>query len=166
MPAPRPLLVPIPAAGCADGPRRFRLEADAAERGAVALRLGLPGIARIAVEAEVEPSGPGAFRARAELRARVRRACVVTLDEFDEEVRAAFEAAFAPPGAAGAPGDDGPEPVRDGALALGDLAVEHLSLALDPYPRHPDAPPPGGADWIEGGPAESPLAAALRARRG
>lgn len=166
MPPVRPLLAPVPVAECVDGPRRFRLEADADERGAVALRLGLAKIARIGVDATVEPSGNASFRVRAELRARARRTCVVTLEEFDEEVRTAFDATFAPPDPRARPDGDGPEPIRDGALALGELAVEHLSLALDPYPRHPDAPPPGGADWIEGGPPESPLAAALRGRRG
>lgn len=164
MPPLRPLLAPLPAAECAPGPRRFLLEADADERESVALRLGLPGIARISVEAAVEPYGPASFRVRATLRALVRRICVVTLGEFDEEIRAAFDAAFAPAESAEAPGADGPEPFRNGALPLGDLAIEHLSLGLAPYPRHPNAPPPGGTDWIEGPARESPLAAALRSR--
>ena len=35
--------------------------------------------------------------------------------------------------------DDPPEPIRNGHIDLGELAAEHLALALNPYPRAPDA---------------------------
>jgi len=37
--------------------------------------------------------------------------------------------------------DDPPEPLTNGAIDVGELAVQELSLALDPYPRAPDVPP-------------------------
>ena len=41
--------------------------------------------------------------------------------------------------------EDGPDPIIDGKIDLGELAAEHFALALDPYPRKPGvafAPPP------------------------
>ena len=40
---------------------------------------------------------------------------------------------------------DAPEPAPDGLIDLGELAAEQLGLALDPYPRKPDAAVP--AEW-------------------
>lgn len=37
--------------------------------------------------------------------------------------------------------DDPPEPLDSGGIDLGELAVQELAVALDPYPRHPDAGP-------------------------
>ena len=35
--------------------------------------------------------------------------------------------------------EDPPEPIRAGRMELGELVAQHLSLALDPYPRKPGA---------------------------
>ena len=51
-------------------------------------------------------------------------------------------------------GEDPPDPIVDGRIDLGALAVEFLALALDPYPRKPGAeftPPP------EEAPPDSPF---------
>jgi uncharacterized metal-binding protein YceD (DUF177 family) len=40
---------------------------------------------------------------------------------------------------------EAPEPAPDGWIDLGELAAEQLGLALDPYPRKPDAAVP--AEW-------------------
>jgi hypothetical protein len=42
-------------------------------------------------------------------------------------------------------GAEAPEPVLDGWIDLGELAAEQLGLAIDPYPRKPDAELP--AEW-------------------
>ncbi len=42
-------------------------------------------------------------------------------------------------------GAEAPEPVPDGWIDLGELAAEQLGLAIDPYPRKPDAAVP--AEW-------------------
>ena len=48
-----------------------------------------------------------------------------------------------------------PEPAPDGWIDLGELAAEQLGLALDPYPRKPDAAVP--AEW-KAEPAAEPVA--------
>ena len=50
---------------------------------------------------------------------------------------------------------EAPEPAPDGWIDLGELAAEQLGLALDPYPRKPDAEVP--AEW-KAEPAEGPVA--------
>jgi len=40
-------------------------------------------------------------------------------------------------------GDDPPDPLIGGAVDLGSVVSEHLTLALDPYPRKP------GAQFVE-----------------
>jgi uncharacterized metal-binding protein YceD (DUF177 family) len=50
---------------------------------------------------------------------------------------------------------EAPEPAPDGWIDLGELAAEQLGLALDPYPRKPDAKVP--AVW-NAEPAEQPAA--------
>jgi hypothetical protein len=74
-----------------------------------------------------------------------------------------------PPALAGGevevPVEDAPEPLVGGQIDLGAIATEFLILAIDPYPRKPDAvfqPPPGGDD------SAHPFAAlaALKGERG
>jgi hypothetical protein len=91
-----------------------------------------------------------------ELRAKVRQTCVVTLEEFDSDVVEAIDLRFAPakeaprprsrrrdeeppPVAHDALADDPPDPLIGGAVDLGEIASEFLTLALDPYPRKPGA---------------------------
>jgi uncharacterized metal-binding protein YceD (DUF177 family) len=49
---------------------------------------------------------------------------------------------------------DAPEPVTSGWIDLGELAAEQLGLAIDPYPRKPDAAVP--TEW-RAEPAETPV---------
>ena len=58
-------------------------------------------------------------------------------------------------------GDDPPDPLIGGAVDLGSVVSEHLTLALDPYPRKDGAKMPGEATDA----AESPFAALLRLRK-
>ena len=74
--------------------------------------------------------------------------CVVTLEPMDTAVEDDFQAVFAPAAMLepdsgeleiGLSDEDGPEPMEGGRIDLGELVAQHLSLALDPYPRKPDA---------------------------
>ena len=83
---------------------------------------------------------------RGELSAEVRQICVATLEPFDSAVTETFETSFTSASAQNEPdldvivdavGDDEPEPIVGGRIDVGELAVQYLSLALDPYPRNP-----------------------------
>lgn len=95
-----------------------------------------------------------------DIAARLRQTCVVTLEDFESDVTERVEARFAPPRDE-APrsrrhqpeepppnADDAPDPLIGGAVDLGALTSEFLTLAIDPYPRKPGAafaePPTSG----------------------
>ncbi len=155
MPSARPLLEPIPQELWGTARSRFQLRGSAAERPLVAERLGLPRLPSLTVDAEVAVGSDGSVRVEAVIRARVVRTCVVTLEDFEESVVLPFTTSFGERADDPAPADvpvetDTPEGFDAEGLQLGELVIQHLSLGLDPYPRHPDAPSPGHADWLEG----------------
>lgn len=138
-----------------------RVEASAAECAAVAARLRLPAVAALACRFRLLPLS-GMVRAEGSLRAAVTRVCVVTLDEFPQEVAEDFTVRFVP---AGTESDEDPEsedeiPYEAGLIDLGEATIEQLALTLDPYPRKPGATLPEGAEEQE----ESPFAALARLR--
>lgn len=147
--------------------RSYPIKASPEECGLVAARLGLQSIGAINAVLEMKPAGKGLIKVTGTVKAEVVQTCVVTLapvpahveDEisatFVTEDRAAAEAlkkerAKARQSASkkateddeevvGLQGDDPPEIARNGRIDLGEVAVVHLALALDPYPRAPGA---------------------------
>ena len=121
----------------------------------MAKRLGLPILRSLTVDAEIAVGSDHSVRVEAVVRAQVVRTCVVTLEDFEESVVLPFKTSLGEPAEDTVPEDvpvdtDAPEALDAEGLQLGELAIQHLSLGLDPYPRHPDAPSPGHADWLEG----------------
>jgi len=122
-------------------------EANSAERSALARRFGLIGIDRFAVAAKLRLGAGDVIRAKVTLDADVLQSCIVTLEPVASRISEAFEATFAEDVVGGVEVEvevdyaapDPPEPIVGGRLELGELAAQHLSLALDPYPRRPDA---------------------------
>lgn len=119
-------------------------KADVAERAALAARLGVPGVKRFGYTGRLTPIESG-FRVEGTARARLIRTCVVSLETFDELVEVPFLRDFI----AGAPSpdslddldpdaEDPPEPLGE-VIDPADIAAEAAALALDPYPRKPDA---------------------------
>ena len=162
-----PLLAPIPLEECAGTVARFRRRSSNDELKTIASRLHLASVQSLTVEARVKAIANGAFQVDASLRASIVRSCVVTLEEFEESVEASFRAILGDSEEGQTDSDTladreivDREPLHIDGLPLGELAVQHLSLALDPYPRHPDAPPAGDSDWLEGK-TESELASQL-----
>jgi uncharacterized metal-binding protein YceD (DUF177 family) len=139
-----------------------RIEATEAERAALARRLGIPAIAMLVCDFRLRREGQGVIAAEAALRARVTRECVLSLDEFESEVAFEFRLRFVPAALESEELDPEAEdeiPYTGEKIDLGEAVVEELALALDPYPRKPDAELP--ADAAE--PPASPFAV-LRSR--
>jgi uncharacterized metal-binding protein YceD (DUF177 family) len=123
------------------------IAADAAQRNGIAEELDLPSVERFGATFEIMPAKGGQYRVRGELRADVHQICGVTLEAFPVAIVEAVDARFAPAEAIGEPttaevirtldDEDPPEPLENGEIDLGRLAVETLALALDPYPRKP-----------------------------
>jgi uncharacterized metal-binding protein YceD (DUF177 family) len=77
----------------------------------------------------------------------VTQTCVVTLEEFDNQIEEPISLRFAPAeeitdnpdGPVDIEGDDPPDPLINGGIDLADVVGEFLALAVDPYPRKPGA---------------------------
>lgn len=129
------------------------LVATPEECAALAARLGILSCEAVAAELTLEVSDGGRrVDARGRLTAQVSQACVVTLEPvpeaIDEPIALLFldeslietgadEMVFSDDDL-----DDGepiPDPIVRGAFDVGAAVSECLALALDPYPRRPDA---------------------------
>lgn len=133
------------------------IEADAAERKALALRFELEAIDRLSATIRLKRARGGEMiRVVGELEAEVVQTCVVTLESVRNTVKDGFESLFAPPEMvpespdemefdASMADEDIIEPFVNGRIDIGELTAQHLSLALDPYPRAPGVELPEAA---------------------
>jgi uncharacterized metal-binding protein YceD (DUF177 family) len=127
-------------------PRHVEIEADAAERAALAKRFGLVSIDHLSASAEVSRNGD-AVTARGSLKGAVVQSCVASGEPVPEAVAEDFEVHFRPPPETGTPDEEvelGEAELdvvfyQGGAVDLGEAVAESLSLALNPYPRSPAA---------------------------
>ncbi|MBV9758300.1 MAG: DUF177 domain-containing protein [Alphaproteobacteria bacterium] len=133
---------PLAADAVPAGGQDYEVVATEAECAALAARMQLPAIQALRCRFRLQPGLAGAVLAEGWLDARLVQTCVVTLEDFAATVAEHFSVRFVP---AGAETDDiDPEtideiPYSGGVLDLGEAAAEQLALALDPYPRAPDA---------------------------
>jgi uncharacterized metal-binding protein YceD (DUF177 family) len=136
---------PLDVAALPDAGKTVEFAAGDAERAAVARRLGLLGLADLRVSGRVDVLRRGrSALLTGTLHAAVTQSCVVSLDPVEaviEEplrVRLLDAAEAAREAEEPDPDEDDVEILEDGAIDLGELAVQYLALALDPYPRRPD----------------------------
>jgi hypothetical protein len=125
------------------------VEANELERAAVADRLNIEALDQFRIVASVRPWRRQGLHVSGTLFATVVQRCVVTLEPVSNDIEEAFAATFEPAAkvrraAAGTEiafdaleTEEPPEPMIDGAVDIGALAVEYLALAIDPYPRKP-----------------------------
>lgn len=125
------------------------IEADEAERRALAGRMELIAIDRLRASVRLRRIRGEMIRVVGRLEADVVQTCVVTLDPVSNHVSEEFSALYAPdhlipredPDAEALfsldDDEDFPEPMPGGRIDIGELVAQHLSLGLDPYPRVP-----------------------------
>lgn len=156
----RPLLIGnISAAGT-----HVLVEATPAECSALALRMGLPEVVELRCRFHLTRESNTIIRASGVLQARVVQNCVISLEDFEATLAENFTVRFVPLGTENDdldPESDDEIPYENGVLDLGEAAAEQLGLALDPYPRAPDAELPD----MEEEPEPHPFAALDRLRR-
>jgi hypothetical protein len=129
------------------------IEADAAQREALALEHDLLEVGRYRAELLVTPWRRNGVKVTGKVSADVVQQCVVTLEPMNAKVSADVEGLYLPEdsklGRQGfegggeilldADGPDGPELFSGDTIDPGALAEEFFGLALDPYPRKPGA---------------------------
>lgn len=132
------------------GPVRLTLEPDAAERAAVAKRLGLKGLPSLSARVTVKPWLDG-VEITGRFEAVVEQVCGVTLDPFEQPLQGEIDIRAVPAGSPHAPSPDGgeleldpdapdaPDVLETDAVDVAGYVVEHLALELDPFPRKPGA---------------------------
>ena len=128
------------------------ITANAEQRAAIAALGGLRAVASATASFDLVPVMNGRVKVTGRVRATVGQTCVVTLDPVDNEIDETIDLVFAPPSQIpemadlvvddlppGVEPPDPPEPIERGMIDLGRVATDALYLALDPYPRKPDA---------------------------
>ena len=143
----RPWSLPVAVHEVPEAGRQFELTADAPARAAVAKLAGLSDISRLEAVFDVSPYRQGGLRVEGNVSATVSQVCVVTLDPIENKIEEEIDVTLTPEAAAQAASprgvdvgdDDEPEPLIGGMIDLGAIATEFLVLAVDPYPRKPDA---------------------------
>jgi len=135
---PRPTRLPLKAT-------RLLLKATPSECAALAQRFAILGIDHFSAELQLVPQTDGSVRVEGQLRAEVTQACVTTLEPVVQPMAVPLALRILPEG--DIPTDDDPDSPDEiesqgGMVDLGEACAEQLALALDPYPRLPEAEVP------------------------
>ena len=147
-----PWSVPLAVAQIPDTGLHRDIEAGPAVLAAMADVAGLREILSANASLDVTPKEGGRFHVIGRVWGRVGQTCVVTLDPIENDIDEPIDLIFAPSEQIPALSDlvdeagerdaeipDPPEPIEHGMIDLGRLATDALFLAVDPYPRKPDA---------------------------
>src|SRR5476651_350279 len=127
-------------------------EASPATRAAMADVAGLREVLSAQASLDVTPKGGGRVHVAGRVKARIGQTCVVSLDPIENDIDEAIDLIFAPPEQipemaalvdeateSDTEIPDPTEPIENGVIDLGRVATDALFLAVDPYPRKPDA---------------------------
>jgi uncharacterized metal-binding protein YceD (DUF177 family) len=149
---PDPWRVPVAVAQIPETGLHRDIQADQAIRNAIAEVGDLRDVVSAQASFDVTPKSGGRFHVSGNVRARIGQTCVVTLDPMESDIDEAIDLIFAPPEqipqmaalvdeAEHSDGEspDPTEPIENGIIDLGRVATDALYLAVDPYPRKPDA---------------------------
>jgi hypothetical protein len=149
---PDPWRIPVAVVQIPDTGLHRDLEADKTVREAIAEVGGLREVLAASASLDVTPMSGGRFHVEGRVRARIGQTCVVTLDPIENAIDEPIDLIFAPPEQIPDMADlveeaaeseveipDPPEPIENGVIDLGRIATDALYLAVDPYPRKPDA---------------------------
>jgi uncharacterized metal-binding protein YceD (DUF177 family) len=148
---PDPWRVPLAVAQIPDTGLHRDLRADEAVRHAIADIGDLREVLSAQASFDVTKSG-GRYHVAGRVRARIGQTCVVTLEPMESDIDEPIDLTFAPPDqipemaalideAEHSDGDtpDPLEAIENGIIDLGRIATDALYLAVNPYPRKPDA---------------------------
>lgn len=165
-----PWRVPVVVAQIPDTGLHRAFEASDTIRAAMADIAGLREVMAASASFDLTLKSGGRVHVAGEVHARIGQTCVVTLDPIENEISEMIDLMFAPSeqipslsalseeaAASDEEIPDPPEPIVNGVIDLGRLATDALFLAIDPYPRRPDATFEPPAEIVD--PADHPFAA-------
>lgn len=163
---------PVPLSALGLDPIEQKVIASETECAALARRFDLQAINSLTARVVLVRQPGRIIRAEGQLTASVRRICVVTLEPFDQPVEDVFILYFtdAPgirPGdelEVGLDDEDAPEPVEGQTIDCGEIVAQQLTLALDPFPRSPEAEVGGPVTRIDPEPETDNPFKALRGK--
>lgn len=121
-----------------------QIAATEAERDQVRGRLDLLGLDRLSAKCRIAPGLGGLVKVDCDWEADLAQACVVTLEPVMQSLSGRFQVLYrAYEGESTVESDvtvdpvadDPPEPLPLAGIDLGELVVQELAVALDPYPR-------------------------------
>lgn len=163
---------PIDAADLDPQGKKIVIEANDAQRAALANRLGVARVQSAKAELRLTPEGARVHVA-GHLSAKILQNCAVTLEPIESGIEEEFEAWYADPGKAVSfmkarhekqrhsqtempvlEESDDPEEMENGMIDVGELATQYFSLAINPYPHAPGAQYEIGDDEAPAAPAE------------
>lgn len=135
--------IPLSEIGAATKPRH--IAADAKERAALARRFGLLSLDQLEANVALHPDGAG-YLAEGTLRGTAQQACVASGEpvpasvEENFRIRFVAEASYDADAEVELDANDCDTLFHDGrTIDLGEAVAESFALALDPFPRSPDA---------------------------
>lgn len=143
----------------ARSPLRIKLALDEAQCQLLAARFDIEGVKSFALRSTITRMKGRKLRAEGELTAEVSYMCGTSLQPFDAQIDEAFTQLFIDDGGKrvrdGQSGGQGgakgaeivfdalaefdAEPMEDGAADIAELAYQTFAMALEPFPRHPNA---------------------------
>ena len=129
-----------------DPEHNAEISATEAEREALAARYSVLSLDKLDAQLTVRRDAAGDIVVEGSLQAKLTQECVVTLEPVHDQVSTSFDQRFtlypsAPTGDFEMGPDDvePPEPIIGDSVDLGEVVAQHLSLAINPYPRALDA---------------------------
>lgn len=126
------------------------IEANEAERAALAVLGELNDITSAKASFDLTPLSGSRIQVTGRVRASVGQTCVVTLEPMQSSIDETVDLMFVPPeqirelsetvddDGEPDPGDP-PEAIQNGMIDLGRVAADALFLGINPYPRKPEA---------------------------
>ena len=131
-------------------PVEVQFEASETQRLETAKRLGVSEIISLKMDGKLERTTVAdIYRVSGKMTLIAERTCIVTLENFIETTLADFDEYFTTSSEHATDQDDGSlvladeeevSLLEDDGIDIGELGLQHLVLALNPYPRGPDAP--------------------------
>jgi uncharacterized metal-binding protein YceD (DUF177 family) len=165
----------IKARGTGHSASSSRIEANESDRQDLAEALGILACQRLTVDYRLKPAGRDRFKAVGHISADLVQACVATLEPVPEKIEEHFSIDFWPAEEIDEELPDGeihldeeaPEPIEHGEIALGRLVYELIAVAMEPFPRSPNAPASDGSEPIatSGQKPESPFASLAKLKK-